>query len=237
MDLWVIRRERRDDLEAWKDWVPFTFRRPQRPSTVKFIIEVVSILFITGGIVGELWAGVRITSINGVLRVKSAELRSKSDLLLALVTNETSKANERAAGLENEAETERLARVKLEAQVAPRKISENKMPTLVKCLGKLKGERFSLVSQGGAEPEITDFAKQLESALKAAGLNFPGLTPINMPGAIGNPGLTVMAGKDRTADASLLTRCLVQAGVPRSEIKRETAEPSQLGLSVGYKRR
>jgi hypothetical protein len=49
-------------------------------------------LLITGGIVGELWIGVSITSINGVLRGKSAELRSRSNQLLALVTQEAGDA-------------------------------------------------------------------------------------------------------------------------------------------------
>ncbi len=46
---------------------------------------------------GELWAGIAITSINGTLRSKSAELRSKSDQLLALITQEAGDAKSSAS--------------------------------------------------------------------------------------------------------------------------------------------
>ena len=98
MELWVIWRERRDDIDDWRDWVPFTFRRSHRPADAKFLVEVVSVLLITGGIVGELWAGVKINSINGALRTKGAELRSKSNLLLAAVTQEAGDAETSAKG-------------------------------------------------------------------------------------------------------------------------------------------
>jgi hypothetical protein len=62
-------------------------------------------LFITVGIIGELGVGIKITSINGALRGKStelgsknAELRSKSDQLLALVTQPAGDADTSAKG-------------------------------------------------------------------------------------------------------------------------------------------
>lgn len=89
MELWVIWRDRRDGMQAWGRGI---IRPPDRPSIWRFVVEIVSVLFVTGGIVCELWAGVEITSINGTLRNKSAELRSKSDQLLALVTQEAGDA-------------------------------------------------------------------------------------------------------------------------------------------------
>jgi hypothetical protein len=47
---------------------------------------------------GELGIGLTISSINGQLRVKGAELRSKSDQLLAFVTQEAGDANASAEG-------------------------------------------------------------------------------------------------------------------------------------------
>jgi hypothetical protein len=40
------------------------------------------------GVAGEFWCGVEIASINGQLRTKTSELRSKSDELLTLVTEQ-----------------------------------------------------------------------------------------------------------------------------------------------------
>ena len=97
MELWVIWRERRDDIEAWGRGI---IRPTDRPSTVKFLIEIASVLLITGGIVGELWIGVRITSINGDLRSKNAGLRSASGQLVALATLEAEQAKERTARIQ-----------------------------------------------------------------------------------------------------------------------------------------
>lgn len=82
MEFWVIWREHRDDMGAWKRG---TILPPERPSTAKLIIELVSLVFITGGIVGELGIGIKVTSINGALRGKNAELRTASDQLIAFL--------------------------------------------------------------------------------------------------------------------------------------------------------
>jgi hypothetical protein len=68
MELWVIWREWRDDMEAWGRG---TIRPPEYPSTMKYVIELVSVVLIVGGIVGELWIGIEITSLNGTLRSKN----------------------------------------------------------------------------------------------------------------------------------------------------------------------
>jgi hypothetical protein len=93
MELWVIWRDRRKDMEAWRRG---TILSPDRPSTRKCVVEIMGVLLVTGGIVGELRVGVKITSINGSLRTKSGELRSKSDQLLALVTQQSGEARNSA---------------------------------------------------------------------------------------------------------------------------------------------
>src|ERR1039458_6393944 len=103
MELWVIRHEYRDEMEAWALAHFGVLRSPGRPSATKLRVEVGSVLLITIGVMGELGAGIEITSINGVLRGKSAELRSKnaelrskSDQLLALVTQQAGEAKDSA---------------------------------------------------------------------------------------------------------------------------------------------
>ncbi len=108
MELWVIWHEYSDDLEAWALTFFGLLRPPARPWAFKVAVEVASVVLITFGIVGELWIGIRVASINGVLRGKSAELRSKnaelrskSDQLLAFVTQEagTAKTSAKRAAL------------------------------------------------------------------------------------------------------------------------------------------
>ena len=103
MELLVIRHEWRDDMEAWALAYFWAVRTPDRPSRAKLWVEIVSVLLITIGIIGELGVGIKIASINGSLRVKSAELRSKSDQLLALVTQQAGDASQSATTAHQEA--------------------------------------------------------------------------------------------------------------------------------------
>lgn len=96
MELWVIRHEWRDEMEAWALTFFGVHRLPMRPPTVKLVVEICSAVLVTLGIVGELCIGVTITYINGeirgnsaTLRSKNAELRRDSDQLLALVRQQT----------------------------------------------------------------------------------------------------------------------------------------------------
>ncbi len=117
MELWIIWYDWRDEMEAWALTHFGVHRLPLRPSTLKLLVELVSVIFVAGGIVGELWAGIEISSINGqvrdkdaILRTRNAELRTKSDQLVALVNQQAAAANERAATLLAEIQPRRLSR-------------------------------------------------------------------------------------------------------------------------------
>lgn len=99
LELWVIRDDWRDQMEAWALGHFGVIRLPGRPSLLKLRVEIASVLLITLGVAGELVVGIKIASINSQLRGKSAELRSKnadlrskSDQLLALVTQQSGDA-------------------------------------------------------------------------------------------------------------------------------------------------
>jgi hypothetical protein len=128
MEFWVIWRERRDDMEAWGRG---TLRLPERPSTIKYVIELVSLVLITGGIVGELWIGIKITSINGTLRTMNGELRSESDQLVGLLQMEAAQLREDAAELED--------------SISWRRLTPKNRDTLQRELGRFSVERAWLL--------------------------------------------------------------------------------------------
>lgn len=75
----------RDDL---RDWQRGIIRPPDRPSVGKLWFEIVATLLVVAGIFGEAGASLKLALINSQLRSITSELRSKSDQLLALVTQE-----------------------------------------------------------------------------------------------------------------------------------------------------
>ena len=171
MELWIIWHERRDDMEAWRRGV---IRPPDRPSTTRYLAEIASVVLITAGIVGELWIGIRITSINGVLRSKNAELRDKSDHLLELVRQDTSHANERAAEallgqetLKHENLILEKSLAELQARIQWRHIPSQKLAKLISLLST--GPKGSFIIECVVEGEDScTFAHEIERALHEA---------------------------------------------------------------------
>jgi hypothetical protein len=119
MELWVIRHEYRDDREAWRLWLSTKLSFPERPSKRKTVVEIVSVVFVAVGIMGELGMGVGISYINQRVRTFSIDLENKSSAL-------RNKSDELIALIKGQAETERLARIKLERQIRGRTIDDPK---------------------------------------------------------------------------------------------------------------
>ncbi len=188
LEFWVIRHDWRDEMEEWALGHFGIIRLPGRPSLLKLRIEIASLVLITLGVAGEFAVGIEITSINGLLRGKSAELRSKnadlrskSDQLLALVTQQAGDAilkaglaDERAAKLEKEAaklrkkaEDETTARIQVEARVAWRRLTKDQISKLGEQLSPFVGEPTSLLFNV-SDAEADSFGRDVGAALHAA---------------------------------------------------------------------
>jgi hypothetical protein len=180
MELWVLWKDRRDDLDAWSRGI---VRTPDRPSIAKYVVEIASVLLITVGIVGELWAGIEITSINGRLRSKNAELRSKGDHLVSLIKEATSQANSQAgeakkhagqleieaAQLKRKAESETTARIKLQSSVGWRHLTERQQEDVAADLrARFRGSVVSVRYLNG-DIEGSRFAADIADAMRKAG--------------------------------------------------------------------
>jgi hypothetical protein len=167
IELLVIGHEYHDEMETWASLTFFgVLRRPSRPSAFKVGVEIVSVLLITFGIVGELWIGIEIASINGSLRGKSAQLRSKnaelrtaSDQLVALVTSEAEEVKKQAKAAD-------LARVQIEARVAWRHLSEKQKADIGTKLGDFSNQEGASFWYLAGDTEAAMFASDLAESLK-----------------------------------------------------------------------
>jgi hypothetical protein len=146
-------------------------------SAVSSWAEVIAVVFTS---IGAL-AGVTYVLASRPLR--RAEVKEKLVLQgsIASAQAEAARAQERAgeanveaANLEKEAaelrelaEKERLARVKLESEIAPRRLSGSQKEILVKLLGGYTGAYVAIVSPL-LDPEGTDFADDLDAAIREA---------------------------------------------------------------------
>ena len=180
LELWVIRHEWLDEGESWALAYFWAVRPPGRPSIGKLMVEIGSVLLITIGIVGELGVGIKIGSINATLRSKNAELRSESDQLLAVVTqqagdaaasakiahDEASAVKDIADAAKKEAESERLARVQLQKELQPRRLTSAQIEKLTSLLRNQPKPIFILTM--GDDTETADLSNDIGEALNKA---------------------------------------------------------------------
>ena len=135
---------------------------------------------IVAGVAGEWVTSVKVSNADAALQdfstAQLVDTRKEADAAKVLASlNEWNAArlNVKAAGLSKEAEVERHARVKLEAQIAPRrlilgqqvKISEN----CTRFKNFFKGKRIKVVSYT-LDTEALVFGEQIVGALRASGM-------------------------------------------------------------------
>jgi hypothetical protein len=111
---------------------------------------------------------------NAQLRITIAEER------IARYKKQTSEADARAAEARSMAEQERLERIRLEAQIAPRRLSNEELDAITTTCRQFSGKVVTLVTYA-LDSEALILGRQIEGALMAAGLhvnpNFASLQP------------------------------------------------------------
>jgi hypothetical protein len=152
---------------------------------------------------------------------------------------ETAKANESAAEANKKAEEERVARLKIEERLAPRRISAAQKAILMRDLRPLWGKKVMLFFISG-DPETATFAELLSGTLTAAGLlveTQPGM----ILGSV-KAGISFTVGKNRFGDANILANALVEAGLAEKPIpgekipEKDQTHLDELQITVGPKR-
>ncbi len=186
-ELLVVVHEYKSDLRGWRRG---SICSPEKPSRSMFAFELLGALLVTLGVAGELWVGI-------VSGNRNSELRDKNRTLVGLIRQQAGnaervggEASERAARLEDRARSaERLQReAESRIAIAEQLTAEASLETarLRKSMmaRRLTGEqRSALRSLLRHQPlsvtivskfmdsESTDFADDIEGALKDAGWN------------------------------------------------------------------
>ncbi|MGA2588889.1 MAG: hypothetical protein ABSH32_03150 [Bryobacteraceae bacterium] len=136
-------------------------------------------------------------------------------------------------GLQSEVEKERTARLRLEEQLAPRRIRAGQRKAIVSALAAFKGQKASIVVHPG-DPEIAAFAEQIKAALEQAGI-VVSLAPALVFGKP-QPGITLEVGAHRRQFATALAKAFVEAGVTTGPISATESETGDfLEITVGPK--
>jgi len=158
-EIFALVWERRDGKAAWLHWVAVGINPGERPSNGKFALEVFASIAIFLGVAGELGAGAEIAYLNGQLRNKNSDLRTKSDQLVALISEQSSANAREAAQLRKDAAA-------IEESVKWRRLSADQQAMLT---GKLRQfAQPAIIQFNTGDTESNVFAITIASALSAA---------------------------------------------------------------------
>lgn len=130
-------------------------------------------------------------------------------------------------------EKERTARLRLQDQLAPRRIRSSQVETIVTTLAPFKAQKVAIIVYPG-DPEIAAFAEQIREALEKAGI-VASLAPALVFGKR-QPGITMEVGAHRHPFATALAKSFVDAGIAAGPISATESEvPDLLEITVGPK--
>lgn len=144
------------------------------PDWIK-LLALIGLIFAALGVAGEGIAEVYVSRADGVLQRFNDILLADTNREAGFALERAAEANQRSEGLKKEselarkeAEGERLARIKIEARVAWRHLTNREKADIgAKLVGFANQERASLWYQVG-DPEASMFASDLSEALRAA---------------------------------------------------------------------
>ncbi len=205
-------------------------------------------IIVVAGVAGESIFGIRHWWNSRKLEAiqRQDELNLQADIarartIAATAEENAANARERAASAETraaeasrKADEERIARLKIEALLAPRRISSEQEKVMKGELAKVRNPNLIFFVVIGS-PETADFAADLERVFKSAGLSVTVRHGI-MFGGIGR-GLSANAGQNRLGDVNSIALALLAAKLITGPlpIERNPNGPDTLELRIAPK--
>lgn len=173
----------------------------------------------------------QITSAEVVAQANAGAARATAQAALSL--EELKRLEGLNLELQSEVEKQRTARLRLEEQLAPRRMGAGQRQAIASALAAFKGQKVSIVVHPG-DPEIATFAEQVKATLEQAGI-VVSLTPALVFGKP-QPGITLEVGANRRQFATALAKAFVEAGVATGPISATESETADfLEITVGPK--
>jgi len=132
------------------------------PGTAAWLYDAANV----GLIIGLILTAVATVLVVWMGNIKEEHLRRE----IANTQERAASAEQRAAEANQKAEEEHLARVKIEAQLAPRSLNKAQREAILDKLSAFKGSRINIFTFGET-PEIIQLTSSLSTLLRAAGWN------------------------------------------------------------------
>jgi hypothetical protein len=211
-------------VASWSFRRRFRFSLPEdhAPNWVK-IVAALGWFLIVVGVAGELFTEARIqdtdSSIQSFMNATLAEAENDTARAIAFASLnelEAAKLGSQAAQLRQDAEAEHLARVKIEARVAWRHLTDQQKADIVSELGDFSNQEGAAFAYLVGDTEAAMFAAEIAEALKKAHIVVQPPSDVSMlheSGRFGDPIKHVETGVVVTATKDERSRSLADAVV------------------------
>jgi hypothetical protein len=152
---------------------------------------------------------------------------------IAQLGKDAAEANARAAEANRVAEEEKLARLKLEAKIAPRRLTLAQIAKLAELLKPFGGSSLSMDVTAASGLEGTNLADDMLVALNNAHITAQGNQRL-MDLFFGN--VILKAGKTRTKEANIIANFLIEIGLSPTPAQVEPSQDdNELRIRIGSK--
>jgi hypothetical protein len=177
LEIVFVIREYKEDSQDWRRGF---VHPPERPSRRWLVMELIGVALVSLGVAGEFFIDVKAGTLETQIRkannelillleqeANDAKISSGSALEQVAKANEHASQNEKEAEqLRKDAETERLARVKIEARVAWRRLSDEQKSDLSSKLGDFSNLVAASLWYDGNDIEAKMFGDDITEALR-----------------------------------------------------------------------
>jgi hypothetical protein len=185
------------------------------------------------GVAGESFFGIRHWWNSRKLQKIQEQESDALHAEIARLGKETADANARAAEANRIAEEERLARLKLEEKIAPRRLTSAEISKLARLLEPFAGSSLSIHVTAASGLEGTNLANDILAALNRAHIATKGNQRL-MDSFFGN--VILKAGQNRRKEADIIAGFLIETGLSPKPVQLEQSQDeNELRIQIGSK--
>src|SRR5580700_2730103 len=234
-EIYGLRKSRQSSISELE--TPIRERR-----TPKWIIllSLLGWLFVSVGVAGEGAFEALVSNADGLLQTFNNTLlsdisnrASKAEITALAFESQIADANRQVAEANRIAEGEKLARVKLELRVAPRRLTPLQITELAEALKSFGGSSLSIDVTAASGFEGTNLANDILAVLSKAHITNQGNQRL-MDSFFGN--VILKEGKNRIREANIIAKFLVKVGLSPVPVQTDTSQDdNELRIRIGSK--
>jgi outer membrane murein-binding lipoprotein Lpp len=215
----------------------FVFEEDARRNKREMAVSVLFGILVLGGVVGEYIFGKKLSQVSEQLQQIADTDVAQSNKDAAQARRDAETAKEQSAQLRKEAEDEKLARLRIEARLAPRRVSSEQRRQLCSAI-HVKGRYTLEIQSSFGTTEADDFGEDIAKAAEGCGLAVTFAKSVLIY-PVPDP-MRIAFAPGRKHDADIIANAMLKAKIATRPIERfpvpdADQHPDALRLFVGPK--